>query len=668
MTFLEPSILWGLPLVLIPVIIHLINRLRHRPQPWAAMQFLILANRSSTSHAKLRQWLILLFRVLAVLMLVLFLSRPLAGGWLGWALSPAPDAIVILLDRSASMETTLPGSSLTRRQQALTMLTQAARQFDGRSHLVLIDSALRAPQSVANADALAELPQTAATDTAADLPAMLQTAVNWLIDNRAGTTELWIASDLQRSNWKPDDERWGALIAQLSSLQQRVRVRLLAFEAGRDVNTVVALQDLVRRAASGRSELRLALDLHRNVNRAEAFPLSLTVDGARSEVDVKMDGQSFRWRHQLPLAEDRNGGWGKVELPADANARDNIAWFVYGPETMSRTAVVSDDAGQSRYFRLAALAAARGASQAADVIPSSNVASTRWDNYALVIWQLPLPQGETEQRLRAFAESGGVLLFVPPGEAGPQKFAGTAWGGKQLSAPEKNYRIAQWEEKEGPLAKTDEGLSLPVPELEVRRRQQITGERNTLASFDDGEAFLVRHNLGRGQAWFCATLPGVEWSTLGEGLVLVPMTQRLLQTGTRRLTQAVLASCGELSAVELAKSWTPVDATGQKDIRVNSGIYRSGDRLVAVNRPATEDEAESLESAAAQRLFGVLPFQMLTEERGRDGRMSGEVWRMFLGAMLLFLLVEAVLILPPAKPATTAAPPPGRANLPGQVA
>ena len=89
MTFLQPFVLLGLPLVLVPVIIHLLNRLRHRPKPWAAMRFLLSATRSSTSHAKLRQFLILLCRVLAVAMLILFLARPLAGGWLGWALSPA---------------------------------------------------------------------------------------------------------------------------------------------------------------------------------------------------------------------------------------------------------------------------------------------------------------------------------------------------------------------------------------------------------------------------------------------------------------------------------------------------------------------------------------------------------------------------------------------------
>src|SRR5208283_5159980 len=143
MTFLQPYVLLGLPLVLAPILIHLLNRLRHRPKPWAAMRFLLSATRSSTAHTKLRQFLLLACRVLAVAALILFLARPLAGGWVGWALSPAPDAIVILLDRSASMETQTGGS--TKREQALHLLAQAARPYEGASHLILMDSATRVP-------------------------------------------------------------------------------------------------------------------------------------------------------------------------------------------------------------------------------------------------------------------------------------------------------------------------------------------------------------------------------------------------------------------------------------------------------------------------------------------------------------------------------------------
>ena len=96
MTFLQPFILWGLPLLLLPVAIHLFNRLRHRSMPWAAMMFLRTATRKSTRFARLRQFLILMFRTLAVLGLILAISRPLSGGWMGWMVGGAPEVILIL--------------------------------------------------------------------------------------------------------------------------------------------------------------------------------------------------------------------------------------------------------------------------------------------------------------------------------------------------------------------------------------------------------------------------------------------------------------------------------------------------------------------------------------------------------------------------------------------
>src|SRR5688572_29141761 len=147
MTFLQPFILWGLPLLLIPIIIHLLNRMRHRPQPWGAMRFLRSANQSSINQAKLRQLLVLLFRLLAVVALVFFLSRPLAGGWLGWALSPAPEVVVLILDRSASMETISGADGKTRRQQALELWRDALGSFQS-SRLVLLESASRLPQEL----------------------------------------------------------------------------------------------------------------------------------------------------------------------------------------------------------------------------------------------------------------------------------------------------------------------------------------------------------------------------------------------------------------------------------------------------------------------------------------------------------------------------------------
>jgi len=210
----------------------------------------------------------------------------------------------------------------------------------------------------------------------------------------------------------------------------------------------------------------------------------------------------------------------------------------------------------------------------------------------------------------------------------------------------------RWDQEQGPLARTDEGLSLPVGQIAFQRRQLIGGAKNVLAGFDDGTPFLARQSIGRGEVFFCATLPVQEWSNLSEGPVLVPMIQRLLQAGSRRLQPAASVSVGEITTNDASSRWAPVDSAGPKDARIHAGVYRSGERLLAVNRPAHEDDPEVLELEAAQRLLSQLSFQMFQESRSASDQLQGEFWRVFLFAMLLCLLAEAVLILPSRRSGT----------------
>jgi hypothetical protein len=646
--------LLGLPLISLPIIIHLLNRLRHRPKPWAAMRFLVSATRSSISQTRLRQFLILLFRVMAVAMLILFLARPLAGGWLGWALSPAPDAIIILLDRSASMETRSGGTS--RRQQALNLLAQAARPFEQTSHLVLIDSATRSPQEVARADSLAQLSVAGPSDTAADIPAMLRAAFDWLIENRAGTAEIWIASDNQRSNWMPEDARWKSVIAQISGLSQKVRVRLLELNGAAEDNASIAVKELLRRPRGDQSELEMTLEIQRNRTAAASIPVTLTLDGQRSSTELKLDAQSLRWRRKIDLGSRREGGWGSFALPADGNSRDNTAYFVYGADVPLVAAVVSADRAGARDFQFAA--ASRGG-EPAPLISPADFASASLDGKSLLIWQAPLPSGGDAERVKLFADQGGVVIFFPPEQADARQFDGISWGQAQNAESQEGFRVLRWDENEGPLAKSDEHLSLPLAQTSFMRRQAMAGQKESLAAFEDGAAFLTRHSTVKGEIYFCASLPDPAWSSLGEGPVLVPMLQRMLLAGAQRLQPVSAIACGELSAVDQAQTWTPVDTTEPKDIRSQAGVYRSGNRLLAVNRPASEDEPEIIDSEQARKLFGDLPVQTLQDRHLETGQLQGEVWRMFVFAMLLFLIAEAFLILPPRRvaPAHTAAPP-----------
>jgi len=658
MTFLQPLILWGLPLVLLPVIIHLINRMRHRPRQWAAMQFLLAATRSSTSHAKLRNLLIMLMRILAVLALLIFLARPLVGGWMGWALAAAPDTILLLVDRSASMESRVAGADESRREYALRMLADAAGEFEHASHLVLLDSATRQASELPSAASLLEWPDTKQTDTAADLPAMLQTALDWLIENKAGTAEIWIASDLQASNWQPDDPRWETLITAFDSLPQKVRVRLLATTQESPSNASISIAQLSRQQASGKGEVRLAVDLNRSQANAGTATITRTLNDVATELEARVTGQSTRWRHRFAVG-DQAGGWGKLELPADGNPRDNITYYRYSDDHPPAGLVVTESALGPLWQAAASVAGQAGRTPAKRYAPG-DVTPADLRDATLVVWQAPLPEGEMANALRRFADEGGRVVFFPPGQPSTARFAGLGWGEKQTSG-DAGFAVGRWDEDQGPLANTDEGLLLPLAKLGVRQRQQVVGQAAVLAVFDDAQALLVRQALGQGEVYFCTILPLLAWSEMGDGLVVVPMLQRLLAAGSRRLQRDSVAECGQVSAGDLQLEWTSAETGLRGDVQTQAGVYKNGDRWLLVNRPAAEDEFERVEDSAVAGLFGSLPFQLFQAQRD-DTALQGEIWRLFLFLMLLALLVEAWLVRPssmaeaaPLKPQPAAA-------------
>src|SRR5437762_1323202 len=207
MTFLQPLLLAALPLVALPVIIHLINQRRYQTIRWAAMIFLLAASRMSRGYARLRQLLILLFRMVAIAGLVFTVSRPLAGGWLGRAAGGQPDTTIILLDRSPSMRQQGQGTAISKLEAGRQQLARTLGML-GSGRWVLIESTTNTAQEIESPDALLQLTATEPCSTTADLPAMLEAARDYIRSNQAGRTEIWICSDLRQNDWGADSARW----------------------------------------------------------------------------------------------------------------------------------------------------------------------------------------------------------------------------------------------------------------------------------------------------------------------------------------------------------------------------------------------------------------------------------------------------------------------------
>lgn len=103
LTFANPLLLYGLLLVGVPVLIHLINLLRHRRVQWAAMEFLLASQKKNSSWIRFKELLLLLLRMAAVAAVVLIVAQPRVWDELGRFFGGGKTQHIVLLDDSFSM-------------------------------------------------------------------------------------------------------------------------------------------------------------------------------------------------------------------------------------------------------------------------------------------------------------------------------------------------------------------------------------------------------------------------------------------------------------------------------------------------------------------------------------------------------------------------------------
>jgi hypothetical protein len=666
MTFLQPLILFSLPLIALPILIHLVNQNRHRTIHWAATMFLIQARRMASGMARLRYILIMLARMLAVAGLIFAISRPMSGGWLGLTASGAPELTVVILDRSVSMEEQDPRTGRSKRETAIEKLCNVLRDLGRNSRIVLFDSATGMRHDLASADVLADFPETAPSATAADIPALLQSATEYILSNQTGRTDIWICSDLRQSDWNPAGGRWESVRAQLRG-RDGVRIYLLAYQDTAPDNLAVSVSGVHRRESSDGAELVMDVKLTRAAATSQSIrvPLTFVIGGARSTVDLELTGaQLVRNGHTIPIDREARRGWGRVELPRDANSADNVYQFVYAEPAVQKTVIVSDDPQAAELFRLAAATPSnRNFVYQAEVIPSSQAAVIQWNKTALVLWHASLPTGVFARQLESFVGTGGCVVFFPPETPTAETLFDTRWG--QWREPDaeseseseygKHFVLARWRTDADLLANTLSGAPLPVGQLITYRCCDIDSknenkQQTVLAQLEQGPPLLTRATTDHGAVWFCGTLPTTAHSNfVSNGVTFYVMIQRAIARGAASLGQSRQYDCGNLDAGTV-RTWKALEERSAEispsQRAINGGLYETPETLFALNRPLPEDEARVLTAGMLEQVLSGLDFTRIDDQAGSAMALANEVWRTFLIAMIVALIAEALLCVP----------------------
>ncbi|MFO0912920.1 MAG: BatA domain-containing protein [Pirellulales bacterium] len=148
MQFIYSPLTWGFLLAAVPLLIHLINLMRHKRLEWAAMEFLLESYRRQRKWIWLKQLLLLLLRMLAIAAVVAMLANLVTSDQLTRIFSGQTTHHFVIVDDTLSMGDQQAGDSAFEAAQRVVgqIVSQAARQgSEQRITLVRVTQAGIAP-------------------------------------------------------------------------------------------------------------------------------------------------------------------------------------------------------------------------------------------------------------------------------------------------------------------------------------------------------------------------------------------------------------------------------------------------------------------------------------------------------------------------------------------
>jgi hypothetical protein len=154
-----------------------------------------------------------------------------------------------------------------------------------------------------------------------------------------------------------------------------------------------------------------------------------------------------------------------------------------------------------------------------------------------------------------------------------------------------------------------------------------------------------------GAAYFLGALPGAGQSSLArDGVVLFVALHRALEEGSRGLGRAQQRDASRTALGADPSKWKRVGseagAVESSLLPLRAGVVESGDRLVALNRPLTEDAPQVVGDKTLEELFAGLEFRHISDALESGRSLTSEVWRTFLWLMAAAIVGEALLCMP----------------------
>ncbi len=596
MGFLSITFLVALPLALAPILLHLFDRRRNVTIEWGAMEFLLQAATRRTSARKLKQWLLLALRVLAIAALVLALARPkLPGNWFG---NSDRGETVFVIDNSMSTLRESEDATLFAK-----LIERATEELNGIAPGDSVRVLLASPYPVwamagdvrvdsGSRTLVAEQFQDIQpTNGSSDLLAAMFTAVQADADQNTQKRRIVLLTDGQAADWKTSDTSgWQRFQEVLKSASIPTQLDVIELDAKTPKSTNIAVNNVhSNRLVTGIGQTFTVTAQIQNHSAVDSAGCSVSwqvgsQEEHTAEVPSLTGGNTHEdvWRHSF----SKPGVYSlSCQIKADDNlAPDNRATVVIEVIEEVPVLVVEGAAGQTElqqdsFFLQAAMGWVNGeAMEAHSVYRPVTVSPDQLEGMSLAGYRAVIVPNFTSlsersvAELKAFAFNGGGVwialgpradiemfnqyVFAHGDGLAPLAIDGIVAEANSESSPKIN---AARKDHPATMALAD-SEKLDTSDIRVRRRFRFVPpprdeDVSSLLNLTNGESLAVEKYVGRGRVIVLGIpLTMRDWSELAKSQAFVVMVQDWVSYLTQPQATRHNLSPGDPISVHLAET------------------------------------------------------------------------------------------------------------------
>ncbi|MBI1373191.1 MAG: VWA domain-containing protein [Phycisphaera sp.] len=407
--------------VSLPVIAHLMNRRTRRWVMFPSLQLLREATAQQSTLFRLRKWLLLMLRCAAVMLLAAAFARPVWTAARGDVDTSGGEAVVLVLDVSASSAQQSGGVTVAHHLRAAAEARlDALRPGVDSAAIVYADANPSAPftRPVPNLDVLrGELDTLKPTQQRADLQGAITLAAS-VLESAKGARRIVVLSDMQQTNWAEvliDQSTLGG-----SGNATRVEVQPVTPTGGATGNVALSRPAVSPAHPIAGRAARLSCSVWNYADKAATVTVSLAVDGREvASRPVTMQAWSQEAvTFETALATAGAHGVTFAITPDTMPVDDRVSLGVDVVERVPVVVIGDDDPAAptgASYFLERALAPRRGADNDLEVrhLRGDAVTATALSGVeAVIVGDVGLLSDTAVTALRDYVASGGGLIWL----------------------------------------------------------------------------------------------------------------------------------------------------------------------------------------------------------------------------------------------------------------